>query len=340
MKYLKLFEAFIQKAKNLLIVEKGTELFRGGSRDYEKILKVNSEGVVWTTETSAIAQTYIASNIGNLHCSTSFFVSPLLNERDRDMQRQLGIVYDYDDMEWNGVQAKNYKIVPAFAHMYEAYWKAREIYYNAVNRYEEIGRLLKTNLADEEEDKLVNEMDEIEKKLPEYKKDFFDLDLDTLRNEYVNKKLEELGYKPKNTNEFRKNYQWRISYTEENDVYKIAPSGIRRIGRLFIFTTKRDLKIFDTTDGGEREADLNDEDYWKLDWFRTADEAGYDGIKIADHAQSEDLGNFGHTSIGLFDRALKDIELTSIPAMHHDLQSHYDDSDWESPEYKKYKENK
>ena len=35
--------------------------------------------------------------------------------------------------------------------------------------------------------------------------------------------------------------------------------------------------------------------------FQKVEKDGYDGIKINDYAQVESEGNFGHTSIGLFE---------------------------------------
>ncbi len=109
-------------------------------------------------------------------------------------------------------------------------------------------------------------------------------------------------------------------------------------GRLFIVVPKRDLKIYDTTWGGTRDGDLTDVDYHKHNWFETAREKGYDGIRITDFAQSEDQGNFGHLSIGLFRNTLKDVNIEEVTASHQLIGNAYEKKDWHSPEYKNFKQ--
>ena len=66
------------------------------------------------------------------------------------------------------------------------------------------------------------------------------------------------------------------------------------------------------------ESDLMDIQYHEIGTFRKAEEAGYDGIKIADFAQSEHMGNVEHYSIGIFKDIIKDLDIEEIEATHPD----------------------
>jgi hypothetical protein len=105
------------------------------------------------------------------------------------------------------------------------------------------------------------------------------------------------------------------------------------LGRIFILKALEPIKIYDHTFGGEREGDLLDLDYHKINIFRSAEREGYDGIKINDFAQSEIWGNLGHTSIGLFDSSLSKFRWVTIPATNYDWEDHDDFRRATTPEY-------
>ena len=148
--------------------------------------------------------------------------------------------------------------------------------------------------------------------------------------EEIEERLDRIGierYKYPNS------YQLRATF-RENGGYHIHQHGRDLVGRLFIFTVIEPLRIYDNTQGGEREGDLMNVEYHSLGLFRAAEEHGYDGIKINDFAQTEIWGNVGHTSIGLFSGALDKVEWTTIPAQNFDWEENLNQTI--SPEYEEY----
>lgn len=136
------------------------------------------------------------------------------------------------------------------------------------------------------------------------------------RCEYVNKKMEEVfGYKAQGSG---CGAYWRIK------MHFSVPQKADYVmeGKLLSLTLRRDFRIWDKTGGGAIEGDLMDVDYHQVGLFRTIESKGYDGIKINDFCQSEDYGNVGHTSIGLFKHALPDVSIATEPA-HHELLEPY-----------------
>jgi hypothetical protein len=271
---------------------------------------------------------------------------PMLNKIDRKMQEQLGIFYDYSKVEFEGNQPKSFSMPPVFKEFYDLYYKNREELNNLRTEYEELKKRLTTDelrndreLRKVEIEKMLKMEDIIKEKENKY---YYEEAIETLKNNYVNEKLKELGYEPRSIDNRYNNYSWKLKYgyDKEDDDKMIKPADYKSPGRLFIVKPKRDLKIYDTTEGGKREADLTDEDYHKHSWFRIAEEKGYDGIRIADHCQSgEDRENIGHLSIGIFRNIIKDLEIISVPAIHHELGQFFG-TDWETPEYKAYKSKK
>lgn len=147
-------------------------------------------------------------------------------------------------------------------------------------------------------------------------------------NDYL---MNVLGYKPTSEG-YDNNFQWTIKM--EGD--KFVPADYKMKGKLFILIPNQDLTIYDMTYGGSIEGDLTDLDYHKTDFFDKLKEKGYDGVKINDFAQSSDQGNFGHTSIGLFNQALPKVNREVVQdVVHHDLEPL--NRDYRSPEYKKHR---
>ena len=150
--------------------------------------------------------------------------------------------------------------------------------------------------------------------------------------EEVEERLDQIGIE---RYRFPNSYQLRTTFREKGG-YHIHQHGKDLVGRLFIFNVLAPLRIYDNTQGGEREGDLMNVEYHSLGLFRAAEERGYDGIKINDFAQTEIWGNVGHTSIGLFPRALEKVEWTAIPAQNFDWEE--DLSQEITPEYQKFLE--
>jgi hypothetical protein len=153
-----------------------------------------------------------------------------------------------------------------------------------------------------------------------------------LKNKVINDYLMNvLGYKP-TSQDYDNNFQWKLKM----DGNSIMPANFQLKGKLFILIPNQDLNIYDMTYGGSIEGDLTDLDYHKTDFFDKLEQKGYDGVKINDFAQSNDQGNFGHTSIGLFKQALPKVDKEVVQdVVHHDLEPL--NRDYRSPEYKKHR---
>jgi hypothetical protein len=147
-------------------------------------------------------------------------------------------------------------------------------------------------------------------------------------NDYI---MGTLGYKPTGQ-DYNNNYDWRLKLSGD----EIMPADYQMKGKLFILIPDQDLNVYDMTYGGSIDGDLTDLDYHKTDFFDKLEQKGYDGVKINDFAQSNDQGNFGHTSIGLFKQALPKVHREVVQdVVHHDLEPL--NRDYRSPEYKKHR---
>lgn len=302
---IKMFEAFRNISPTELIIDKGTKLFHGTIENFDvrNIRPSGYDNVFWTVDNPAIAQTYIPKAGLTLHTSTKFIARPSKDDLTRKIQKALGIEYDYDDVKFKGNQAVSYPIPKLFQQLRK---KSDELDKKANNLYTEL-RIIKNKIADnkviENEKELIQKYHTLKDKYDKANEISKKYDSEKIINNYINEKLiNEWGYTPIGKEEYNKNYQWKL-ISDNNPLEKADYSAQ---GRLLILTPQRDLKIIDTTHGGTREGDLTDVDYHRHDWFEQAQERGYDGIKINDFAQSEDQGNFGHTSYGLFKDTLKD----------------------------------
>jgi hypothetical protein len=316
-----------------LVIKRGSELYHGTIEQFEKE-KAGTGGydnVFWTTDSPAIAQTYIPTS-SKLYVNSDMLAMPSSEKNIQNFQKSIGINYDYSQVEFQNRRVVSYKEAPVFE---EYSNKEHELRYAAVRAYTKLNDFNKKyremdkanqDIPDDFFDKYREAEDEYERLQAEEKK----YNLKKYKNDYVNQHLQKLGYTPTDTNSDG-NHSWKLHY--DNNI--IQPANYRAKGRLLIVTPKRDLRIYDNTLGGSTEGDLTDLEYHKLDLFRNAEKQGYDGIKINDFAQSNDWGNVGHTSIGLFKKTLKDLNFEETEAVHHDLSNV--SKDWKTPEYKKFK---
>lgn len=319
---------------NILIIKKGTELFHGTGEQFKK--EEASPGmydnVFWTTTDSIIAQTYIPVSGSIIFTTSEQIARP---NKHSNLQNSLGIYYT--DVEFQGTRASSYREAAVFERMGNFIWHLQD---KAMKKEKELKEFAKyfeekqKNNFDDITDEDIEKYEQLESELEELIKKEREYNLEKYKNEYVNKKLKSLGYIPTNVEDsFKSNMRWRLKQADG----KLKPADYKMQGRLFIVTPKKDLRIYDTTDGGKREGDLTDVDYHKHRWFEEAEKKGFDGIQITDFAQSEDMGNVGHLSIGLFKNTLKFVEIEEISATHQELRPHYGSGDFESTEYKQYK---
>ena len=327
-----------EQRTNDLIIKAGTELFHGTIEGYDKRnLRVGGyDKIFWTTRYPNISQTYIPTSGVKIFTSTSHIVNPSENIDIQNFQRSIGINYDYSKVTFN--RQSRYSVdsfveAPIFQKISDRYWNLRDLAFKKYQEGQEIKKKLDNEtLPYEEENELLKKWGELEDEEEKIRKEINKLDKDKIKNQYVNLKLTKLGYEPTNKHDYNFDYSWRLKIENDN----IAPAEFRAKGRLLIIKPKRDLKIFDTTSSEQREPDLTDVDYHKHGWFEAALNAGYDGIKISDFAQSENMGNVGHYSIGLFQSTLKDVTADEVKAVHHDLDFSTEDNN--TPEYHSYKQ--
>lgn len=97
-------------------------------------------------------------------------------------------------------------------------------------------------------------------------------------------------------------------------------------GTLFVARPTRDMRIYVMSHG---EGDLMSPQHREYERFVDLEQQGYDGLLIDDFAQSEEWGNLGHMSLGLFRRAVADLDVTSVPAQYREFESRQ----WGTPEY-------
>jgi len=91
--------------------------------------------------------------------------------------------------------------------------------------------------------------------------------------------------------------------------------GEAAMGRLFVARTKAPLRCWLKAHG---EGDLLDVQYNDLRGFAAAEAAGLDGVIIDDFAQSDEWGNFGHQSLGVFRGAVDRLSVQSVPARYRE----------------------
>ncbi len=327
-------EAIKNISDNEIIVEKGTPLFHGTLEPFEK-LKLRGGGfdnMIWTTSNSVIAQTYIPRAGSEYMLQSKSIANPTDDDGIKRIQKQFGI--EYSDVEYEHHRPISYKEAPIFEKKSKEIYKLEKYDYSLYKKEQEFKKKADDFKNPELTDEFFKKWEHIENLRKKISDKLRNNNLEKYKNDYVNEKLKALGYKPKNTEDkYINNYYWRILLDKN---YQIAPANFNAKGRLFILKPKRDLKIYDTTNKERIDPDLLNKDYYRFDWFEAAKKKGYDGIKINDFAQTEKMGNMGHTSIGLFPETIKDIEIETIPASHPDITQHYSTNNWDSPEYEKH----
>jgi len=322
MKYLRLFEEFSNVPQGVdLIIKTGTELYHSSIETFDKKdLGIGGyDKILWTTEQSGISQFYIpyGGSGGSIYTSTSLITNIRRYNESKKLLESLGIFYKDVEINKDSYSFKEADIFKDFSDkcskyndkLYSLYLKLKEF----EKKHKEIDSVYETDkITKEEFDKFYDDYNKIETEYDNLLKSKNDYNLTIYKNKYVNEKLIELGYTPKNK-DFEENCSWKLKLDDDG---KILPSNFKDKGRLFILSPKKDFKIFDTTFNETKEPDLTDLDYHKHSWFKYGMENGYDGIKICDFAQSEKHGNVAHFSISLFKNTITDLYVEEIDAYH------------------------
>jgi len=223
-----------------ITIPKGAVLFHGTLEPFSSGLRPGGDHLIWFADSPKIAQLYIPKSGMKMFVGAEDLVKPDLDPIIQDLQKKLGIDYDYDKVEWEGRRLKSWPSPKGWDHM-------------------------------------PKEKDIIER-------------------------MEKLGFK-----DDRGRYTLRISKQQV-----MLPNEVQK-GKLFIATVKEPLTIWKKSKG---ESDLMDLQYHDISGFKKAKAAGLDGVLIDDFAQSEEWGNFGHKSLGLFDT--EKLSIKSVPAQYRE----------------------
>jgi len=309
--------------KHVLDIGPETKLFHGTGEDFDvkDVRPGGYDSVFWTSTSSTIAQSYIPVSGLSIYTSSKHLLKP-----DSEFLEQLGIK-PFTDIKKRGNEIQSYRVNDPY--LIEIGNKEHEFFSNLINAEKKI-KELKENY-----EKFINELDkntniqkkeEIHKEKKEMFKEIYDaqdeyekilenyrnFNKEKLCNDYVNEKIEKLGYKPADVDPYRHDHRWRLKISSDG---KILPATFREKGRLFVVTPKRQMKIYDIA--GDSEPDLMDKQYHYIDVFNMIRKKGYDGVRINDFAQHETMGNVGHKSIGFFKEAIPDLDIKVIEDVSH-----------------------
>lgn len=112
---------------------------------------------------------------------------------------------------------------------------------------------------------------------------------------------------------------WINTRSRPDGTVEYLHSSYKEPGQLFVLLPNRPLKCYDWAQ--DRDPDLTELDYHRVDLFRKLDELGFDVVRIWDFAQSPVAGNVPHISFGFLSKGLEAVSVYSMPAVHHDWGS-------------------
>lgn len=220
-------------AAGVVTVPAGSYLFHGTLESFSSKLSPGGDGLIWFADTPKIAQLYIPHSGGVLYTGPEQLKRPTESAAVRELQKKLGIEYNYDEVEWENHRLVSYPLPRGWTH--------------------------------------------------------FPSDRD------VEELLKKAGYESKGHGVYPvRMHSGRI--LEPDEVIQ---------GRLYIAKIREPLILWSKATG---ESDLMDLQYHDIKTFNDAKKKGLDGVLIDDFAQSEEYGNFGHLSVGLFDTDKLDVK--------------------------------
>lgn len=93
-----------------VIVPKGSMLFHGSLEPFSGGLKPGGDGMIWFADNPNIAQLYIPESGGSMWLSARSLAEPNHDPTVQELQKKLGIKYDYSEVEWENQRAKSWRI--------------------------------------------------------------------------------------------------------------------------------------------------------------------------------------------------------------------------------------
>jgi hypothetical protein len=254
-------------AGDTAILPKGSRLFHGSLEPFDSSLRPGGDGVLWFSDSPAIAQLYIPCSGISMFASVSSLSRPADSghRSTQALQKFIGIDYDYDSMEFDSIgRPRSWSMPAGFAR--------------------------------------------------------------SPTKEEVMEMLRAAGFELKGGTW---DPQVEVNMTLSGGEYRVIPPGECREGRLFVARPRRDMRIYVMSRG---EGDLTDVQYNEFDFFEELERRGFDGLLIDDFAQSEEWGNFGHLSVGLFASAARDLDVNERPAQYREWERERENSTPEYPE--------
>jgi hypothetical protein len=304
--WLNKFESINYNSKEV-IVPKGTILYHGTveSFDNRKIEVGGYDKIFWTTENIMIARSYIPSKSSYSTISLERLARTTDKELD-DIRKSIGLSDKVINTAWKKDQE---------THQNYLYWK------NELDKCKDFYQKNKDN----EEFIYSDKWDDFYKKWSEaednYKKSLQVKSPQDRIKSFIVYKMKSFGY-----DLVRGNFE-KITFDDRGN---LLPASHKSMGSVLKIICNRDFNFYN--EAFQKEGDLMDLDYKKIDLFRNIEDKKdlygkflYDGIIINDFAQTDYYGDFGHVSIGFFKRSLKDLSIKKIRD-----QTHPGESEWKN----------
>jgi hypothetical protein len=318
MKHIKTYIQIFENNKyDDFILPKGSILYHGTVEDIKGELNVGGyDKVLWTAKDKLISKMYIPDSSTTIYTSTRLIAKPDMggDNAHNNFLKDIGLIYYDVKFQNNRPSSYGLKYVGDASYLndisnqYDTNWN---IYYKLdiefrklLDEYKKLGD--DDNISDNELEIKYKKLSDVEKEKEKISEQIPNVENEILK--YINKKLEELGYK-NNSNSIDKD--WKLKEYKN----KIQRADYRSEGSLYQLTAKQDIKFYDMTK--DSEGDLTDLQYHKLGSFRKAEENGYNGVKIHDFAQSDVYGNYGHISYGIFKNSINLFDVKFIEKAYH-----------------------
>lgn len=298
-----------------VIIKAGTELYHGTGENFDvrEISPGGYDKILWTTDSTYIARSYIPDSGSKTFTNLDDLVRELFQDKNENSEtykmltEQLGITQAVISKAFY-LDEKNYQVF-------------KDIDRKKKKINEEITSLSKDfrKMTVDEDD-----FDVISDRIKSLSEEYDNLDREEKKmpypkttNEYlktiIKRKLEAYGYTVKEHG----NIQEGLRFDENGDLINIK-NDYRTPGKIVVVTPKRDMIFYNHARKQGFEGDLTEVQYHDHEVFERAMESGkYDGIVINDFAQNKIYGNIGHVAFGFFKNAIKDCNISSIQGQKH-----------------------
>lgn len=95
-------------ANRTVTIPSGAYLFHGSVEKFSGTLKAGGDGLIWFSDSPKIAQLYIPRAGITMFVRPTDVARPDQDEKIQKLQREIGIAYNYDEVEWEGRRLKSF----------------------------------------------------------------------------------------------------------------------------------------------------------------------------------------------------------------------------------------